>query len=242
MVHTLKPLKRIPVYMKVYQAIESDILSGNLNEGDLLPTEVELCQLFKVTRSSVREGIRLLEQAGFVRRGAAKRLIVSRPKIGELAEATSQGLARGGVTFREVWQALSLMYPSAGALAARHLSQAAVLEVSSHHEALKKAGQGDFDAIVGAAVGFFQAIANGLDNRVLLTMLQSLNMMIEASLRQVIENTPNARNRIFDAQRHILEAIENRDEAEAAEWMSKHIDDLKRGYDVASVDLERTVL
>lgn len=239
--HTFKPLKRVPAYTKVYQAIESDILSGNLAQGAVLPTESELCAQFEVTRSTVREGIRLLEQAGFVQRGG-KRLTVTRPQTGDVAEATSKGLARGGVTFREVWQALSVLYPSAGRLAARELSPESSAELDGIHARLKAASSTDHDAIVYGAVAFFQAIAVGLNNRVLLTMLQSLNMLIEASLRQVIENTPRAQQRIVDAQWHILTAIKANNEDEAAEWMSKHIDDLKRGYDVASVDLDKTVL
>ncbi len=242
MSHSFKPLKRVPVYTKVYQAIEADILSGTLEEGAALPTESELCEQFGVTRSSVREGIRALEQAGYVKRGGHKRLLITRPQAGDVAEATSKGLARGGVTFREVWQALSAMYPSAGALAARGLTPTSTEDLERIHAALQSRPSDAYEEIVSDAVDFFQAIANGLGNRVLLTMLQSLNMLIEASLRQVIENTPRAQTRILDAQRHILTAIKTGNEIDAAKWMSKHIDDLKRGYDVASIDLDRKVL
>ncbi|MEM9938914.1 MAG: GntR family transcriptional regulator [Pseudomonadota bacterium] len=242
MAHTFQPVKRAPLYIKVYQAIEADILSDRLPEHSALPTEADLSAQLGVTRSSVREGIRLLEQSGLVERGPGKRLIVKRPQTSEVAEAASKGMVRGGVTFREVWQALSAMYPSASALAAEHLSKEAVSELDQVVANLKDIPAKEHERVVENAVEFFQMIARGLDNRVLLTMLQSLNMLIEASLKQVIENTPKAKKRISVAQRNILGAIKAKDRDLAAEWMSKHINDLKRGYDVAGIDLNEQVM
>ena len=67
-------------------------------------------------------------------------------------------------------------------------------------------------------------------------------MLIGASLNQVISKTPKARDRIVSAQAKIIKALEARDEDEAARWIAKHIDDLKRGYTVAKVELEKPVL
>jgi DNA-binding FadR family transcriptional regulator len=238
--HTFKPLSREPVYLKVANAIEADILSGALPEGALLPTEGELCAQFAVTRSSVREGIRLLEQSGLVERGAAKRLVIRSPKMSEIAAAASRGLARGGATFREAWEALQTFYPQAARLAASRLDKATLAKLRGISETLD--GQGDADSTLKAAVEFFQHLAAGLDNRIMLAMLQSLNMMIGASLAQVIDETPKARSRIRAAQKEIIAALEARDGDKAAEWMAKHIDDLMRGYKVAKVDFDARIL
>lgn len=240
--HTFKPLSREPVYVKVAQAIEQDILSGALKEGALLPTEGELCEQFGVTRSSVREGIRLLQQSGLIERGAAKRLVVKRPGAAEIAETASRGLAAGGATFREVWETLAMLYPEAARLAARRLDAESLAGLLENYERLEAARTNDTDVIVGAAVGFFQCLAAGLGNRVMLAMLQSLNMMIGASLRRIIDAAPNAKNRIVAAQGRIIDAVRARDEDEAAVWMARHIDDLMRGYKVAGVDPEARIV
>ena len=239
--HTFKPLAREPVYAKVAQAIEQDIVSGALKEGSVLPTEGELCEQFGVTRSSVREGIRLLEQAGLIERGAAKRLIVKSPKAAEIAAVASRSLAHGGATFREVWETLAAFYPGAARLSAARLDAEALSALKEAHAQLAKARVDDIETIVVGAVDFFQLLAAGLDNRVMLAMLQSLNMMIGASLARIIDAAPNAKKRIFDAQGEIIAAIEARDETKAAEWMAKHIDDLMRGYKVAKVDLQARI-
>lgn len=238
--HTFKPLSREPVYLKVANAIEADILSGALPEGALLPTEGELCAQFAVTRSSVREGIRLLEQSGLVERGAAKRLVVRSPKTSEIAAAASRSLALGGATFREAWETLQTFYPQAARLAASRLDKSTLAKLRDISLSLES--QTDADSTVKAAVEFFQHLAAGLDNRVMLAMLQSLNMMIGASLAQVINETPKARPRIRAAQKEIIAALEARDGDRAAEWMARHIDDLMRGYKVARVDFSARIL
>lgn len=240
MSHTFKTLDREPVYVKVSRAIEEEILSGALKEGALLPTEGALCEQFGVTRSSVREGIRLLEQSGLVERGPAKRLVVRAPKISDIAATASKSLAHGGATFREVWETLALFYPQAARAAATQLSQETIGELRVINERLRASKNGD--VTVEGAVEFFQTIAAGLDNRVMLAMLQSLNMMIGASLVLVIGKTPQAKKRIEDAQSEIIAALEAGDEEKAQRWMTRHIDDLMRGYQVAKVDLDARIL
>lgn len=238
--HTFKPLSREPVYLKVSQAIEADILSGALGEGSLLPTESELCEQFGVTRSSVREGIRLLEQSGLIERGPAKRLLVKSPNMADVAAAASKSMTHGGVTFREVFEALATFYPQAAHLAVDRLGPEPVDQLWAINKRLLATSAPD--EIVAAAVEFFQTIAAGLDNRVMLAMLQSLNMMIGASLRIVIDETPRARGRIAEAQARIIEAIGKGDADTAAEWMRKHINDLRRGYEVAKVDMNARIV
>jgi GntR family transcriptional regulator, transcriptional repressor for pyruvate dehydrogenase complex len=242
MTHKFKTLDRAPVYVKVCNAIEEDILSGVLKEGALLPTEAELCVQFGVTRSSVREGIRLLQQSGLVERGAAKRLVVKSPNASEIAETASRSMALGGATFGEVFETLAMLYPEAARIAAGRLSDEALGALCDVRDGLRDAAPDAADEIVGYAVEFFQQLANGLDNRVMLAMLQSLNLMIGASLRLVIDQTPNAHERILGAQTEIIKALQNHDEAQARAWMTKHIEDLRRGYVVAKVNLDARIL
>ncbi|WP_419572449.1 GntR family transcriptional regulator, partial [Rheinheimera sp.] len=73
-----------------------------------MPIEAELCEQFQVTRSTVREGLRLLEQSGLIARGSHKKFIVKRPNASDVAVAASRSLALGGVTFNEVWETLAI--------------------------------------------------------------------------------------------------------------------------------------
>jgi len=237
-----QPLTREPAYLKVCRAIEDRIVSGELADGASLPTEAELCAQFGVTRSTVREGLRLLEQTGLIMRGPGKRMFVSRPKTEDVAAAASRSLSLGGATFREVWEGLATLYPPAARLAAERLDGKTIESLRAINADLSARSNDDTQGVVDGAVGFFHEIAGGLGNRVMLAMLDSLNMMIEASLSRVIEKAPNARPRIVEAQAKIIDALAAGDGAEAERWMKRHTDDIARGCTVAGFDLDAPVL
>ena len=225
-----------PSYLKVYKSVESSIFNGEIEEGSALTTEAQLCEQMGVNRTTVREGLRMLEQADLVERGAAKRFYVKLPNANDIATAISKRLAFGGVTFRETWAALNAFYPAVAGLAATQTTAEkitalrAVVDEHSSETSTRKT--------VLHAVDFFNTLALSLDNRVMLAYMQSLNLLIHASLAKVINKTPNAKIRIIKAQVKIIDAIENGDTVEATHWMSKHIDDLKRGYALAKIDLD----
>jgi DNA-binding transcriptional MocR family regulator len=56
--------------------------------ADRLPSEEKLAEQFGVNRSTVREGIRLSEQTGVLRRDLGKRLVVSRPSYDSVGDAS----------------------------------------------------------------------------------------------------------------------------------------------------------
>ena len=53
-----------PAYQQVADQLRDRILDGSLSTDDRLPTEVELSEIFGVSRSTVREALRLLASRG----------------------------------------------------------------------------------------------------------------------------------------------------------------------------------
>lgn len=239
--HRFRTIKQAPAYLQVQQAIEAEILSGALAEGALLPTESALCEQFGVTRSTVREGIRLLETSGLVVRGPAKRLVVRRPRSADVARSTSRALTFSGVTFNEAWEALALFQPQVAAAAAKSFSRADIVRLNDIHQQLEAANKDDYEAIVRMTDLFFAVIATGFNNTITTAMLESLNRLIEAGLRQVVATVPDARTRILLAQHELILAMENHDSEAARTWMTRHIDDLRRGFDVAGISMDTMI-
>src|SRR5580700_8549794 len=109
-----------PAYRKVAAAIGERIVSRSLREGERLPPETELARQFGVNRSTVREALRELESSGLVmRRAGSKLMSVTRPQHFAIAGAVTRGLVMHDVTFREVWEALTLLEPPIAESAAR---------------------------------------------------------------------------------------------------------------------------
>ena len=63
-----KRKKPIPIYYQIEESIRQDIAAGRLSPGDRLPTEQQLCDLFKVSRMTVRQALQNLISDGVVQR------------------------------------------------------------------------------------------------------------------------------------------------------------------------------
>src|SRR5688572_12145983 len=62
--------KSVPRYITVAQALMQEIESGKLPVGGMLPTEVEICERFGISRHTAREAVRQLTDRGIVTRRA----------------------------------------------------------------------------------------------------------------------------------------------------------------------------
>ena len=69
----------------VLEKIEADLLSGALGPGDRLPPERELCTMFGISRATLREALRVLED---------RRLIERRPGRGTPAASPTSSFSR----------------------------------------------------------------------------------------------------------------------------------------------------
>jgi len=58
--------RQTKVFQDVVQQIQEAIFDGRLRAGDMLPAERELKEMFKVSRGTLREALRVLEQKGLI--------------------------------------------------------------------------------------------------------------------------------------------------------------------------------
>ena len=66
----------IPQHRKVYEILRNHITDGMFAEGDLLPSENELCTVHKVTRPTIRKALDKLANEGYIVRHQGKGSIV----------------------------------------------------------------------------------------------------------------------------------------------------------------------
>ncbi len=68
-----------PPYRRLYQLLRNQIMEGVYREGDLLPSENELCALHKLTRPTVRHALSALVNSGFIKKHQGKGSVVTTP-------------------------------------------------------------------------------------------------------------------------------------------------------------------
>lgn len=230
-----------PTYRVVAESITDMVLSGGLKAGDSLPTEQALCEQFGVNRSSVREGIRLLEEAGLLRRVNAKRLVVSRPTAQELGSQLERGLLLHEVTFQELWETAMVIEPKTASLAAEHLLPAD-LEALEENLAATEAAIGDGQTLAELDVEFHSLLARGVHNRVWQLTREPMARLFYPAFEAVLTQVPDSGKRLLKAHRSIVAMLKQQNPAEAAAWMEKHIRDFKRGFEIAALDLHSPAL
>jgi len=115
---------RAPAYQALADALRSQITSGRLRPGDRLPTEPQLCRSAGVSRSTVREALRLLASEHLVVtvRGVAGGSFVVHPSPAQLADSLCVGVslwqATGAVGVAELLEVRTMLEVPATRLAA----------------------------------------------------------------------------------------------------------------------------
>jgi GntR family transcriptional regulator, transcriptional repressor for pyruvate dehydrogenase complex len=236
-------VKRLVVqkaYQAVHEALEEAILDGRLRTGDSLPTETDLASKFGVTRHTVREGIRVLEQTGFVKREAGRRLFVSLPRYEELAPRSSRALLMQKVTFRELWEVAVQLEVCAADLAVSRNSRKLIDSLRENLAEMEVAIKRSRD-VVELDVAFHSLIAEATENRVLLLAREPVSLLLHPALKKLLKH-PKTREispqRLFEAHKYIVRAFQDRDTKAVREWMLKHMIDFRRGYDFAGLDID----
>ena len=236
-----EPVAYAPAYWRVSEAIRARILRRELVEGQPLPTETELARQFEVNRSTVREALRKLESNGLLgRRRGGKRLYVTLPTRESVGGGLSQALALHRARVVDVWEALQAVQPGIAAAAAERRSDEALLHLEA--AALRFAGRkahSEFAVIDVAA--YFDALGEASGNAVFMLLNEPLLRLLKPSLAIIIDRVPQARSRIESAQKEITAAVAARDAAAASVWMTRHVRDFRRGYEVAGIPLSTEV-
>lgn len=230
-------------YQAVQQALEEAILSGELAPGQPLPTETELAEKFGVTRHTVREGMRALEQSGLVKRDAGRRLHVTRPRHDALASQSSRALLMQQVSFREIWEVAMQLELLAMDLLEGHVDDALVEALEANAAAMADALERG-ESISTLDVEFHALIAQATGNRVLLMSREPVSLLFYPSLDRLFTH-PRTRDRspwrILEAHREIVAALKARDLATAKLWMERHMADFRRGYEHAGLPLDAPI-
>lgn len=226
-----------PAYKVVCDAIEKQILAGQLEEGDQLPTETDLAGQLGVNRSTVREGLRLLEQRGLLRRGNGRRLHVAVPRYQDMAPGLTKNLVLQKVTLRELWEVLMMLEPPTAAEAARRRSDDDLRALERNLGATRSAIAAG-ESVVPLDVEYHSLIAEAVDNRVLLLCREPISALIYPTVDPIMKVNPAAAQRLLDAHQYIFEGIRDRDAERARLWMRKHIEDFRRAFEQNRIDMD----
>jgi DNA-binding GntR family transcriptional regulator len=205
-VESLPNIDRSTLRERVLQALRTAITSGAYRPGDHLG-EVELAARLGVSRGTVREALRHLQQEGLVLAGTRGML-----RVNSLSAEEIRGLFR----VRAALEGLAV-----SEIIASPERDAAVASLRSAVSALDDAGQ-DFAARVEADLGFHMRLCELSGNAMLLESWRHLEGRIRVT---IMSRDPEEAPAMMTRGRHapIVEAIERGDLAGAVDVVEAHM-------------------
>ncbi len=224
---------RKSLYNKVAHDLGQRIVRGDYKPGALLPNEAECGQIYKVSRTAVREAVKML---------SAKGLIQSRPKIGSRVEPRAAwnlldrdvlGWYCATADFpkfaHDVQQIRFMIEPEAAALAAMNRTQAHLAEIAAAYAAMA-VGVDDEQAWNVADVKFHLAVLDASGNE----FISPFGRVIESLLANLFSATVGyVRNRVRVLPLHeaIFDAIKARKPDAARRAVRRLLESTQRTID-----------
>jgi DNA-binding FadR family transcriptional regulator len=219
----------------VTSSLAKRILSGALAPGDRLPTEAELSIKLGVSRTALREALRMLAAKGLVESRTRAGTVVSPrsnwnhldPDLLALREELAPDLGFVG----SLIEARRVVEPAAAAFAAERATGEDLHRIEDAFNAMSCAAQDDVEAFVTADEAFHIAVLLASRNPVFATF----GGVIGSALRSAFRLTTSAEEShaaTLALHGDVLEAIRLRQPARAHDLMAKVIN-------AASADLAR---
>lgn len=133
-----KPVKKQTLPEQMAETIKELILSGELEAGDVLPTEPELCEQFGVSRAVVRDATRILMALGLVEVKHGSGVYVTESQSAAFGEALLIALRRSGASAWDAEQFQQIMIPELIALASTTATDEEIAEIREHIQAYRR--------------------------------------------------------------------------------------------------------
>ena len=212
---------------RMVQELGKAIICGEYANDSSLPTEADLCEKFGVSRSAVREAVKML---------SAKGLITSKPRQGiriqqeENWNIFDPDLLRWSLesnpsmsVLKEFLQMRIAIEPEAAALAARNADAAAIDAIEVALERMRNATEGTQEDL-DSDIAFHVSILYASKNRFYIRLRDFITTALRVSISHT---TPIKGNHLAVVEDHakVLSAIKNRNPERAKHSMLLLIDE-----------------
>ncbi|WP_233853019.1 FadR/GntR family transcriptional regulator [Paraburkholderia sp. HD33-4] len=200
------------------------ILKREIPEGQALPTERELVEQSGLTRSVVRDALRMLSVEGLIQTkpGRAGGSVVTLPSHDAMASAIFRFVQGRRISIRSLQETRELLEPFLARLAAERRTEEQLQELKALHEDLVSSVN-SFQDFTLANLKWHNAVARASGNELLSTLLYSISHGVQLATMAEEFDTPVIRKQVIEVHSRVNQAIESGDPDAAEYAMRKHI-------------------
>ena len=221
----LKAIRKTRIYEEVVNQVHEMVREGKFKAGDQLPSERELSETFKVSRTSVREALRALETQGLIvsRTGAGN--FVAELPIESLVAPLAAMLIEEKHALADIFEMRKLIEPHIASLAAERATKRDLDRMKKILDKQREAvSRGETGVEADAELHF--AIGRATQNQALEKLVSGLMDILSHSREESLQ-TKDRRKASIESHRKILSAIEEHDKKKAREAMLLHIENVE---------------
>jgi len=211
--------------------LRRQILAAGLPTGAPLPTERDLVAQTGLSRTSVREALRILEAESLVttRPGRAGGTVANRPDEQSLGRSVSLFVYGRGIRPSSLLEARETLQPALAALAAQNRTDAELRNLTEVTQRVEDA-LGDVPRFLDENVNWHWAVADASHNELLRAFMASISNLIRKFTDIENFSTDEVRRQVIKAHRRILEAIAARDADAAHRRMARHMEAITTSF------------
>ena len=220
----LKPIKTGRLADMVTDQLKQSLFNGEYLQGERLPSEHELMEIFGVSRIVVREAIRNLEQSGLleIKRGPAGGAFVRAMKHDAISSLVRDTLRLGRTSVAEMMEVRLHIEPIVAGLAAERRNPEDIDNLEKGIENMPKVKSGD--KYVAWNVDFHRIVAKASHNSMYELIV---NILMDMTLELILSIKPTKRV-IHDTTSHpaIVEMIKQGNAEGAKEVFREHLEEI----------------
>lgn len=208
---------------KAQQQVEALIINGTLKAGDRLPSERDLTEQLKVSKTVIREAIRSLVAKGLIDVRVGSGMYVRGVGSDMMKEPMSLLLRSNVLKPDDVFEVREALEVTIAGLAAERVSEDDLKAMEENLKALKspRLSAADYAEL---DVGFHRLVVKAAGNPLFAFLLNSLNdVMIEVRLRAFSIGEGKTVANALQEHLHIFDRIKAHDAEGARDAMQKHL-------------------
>lgn len=224
------------VYEQVIEQIQESILIGELKKGDKLPSERELSDRMRVSRTSIREALRVLETMGVVesRQGEGNFICTNIEK--SLIEPLSMIFKLNDGTWQNVLELREMLELQTVKIAAIKSTEEDCRELKAIVDDMKKETQQSSNKkeIVRLDQKFHKKLVSMSKNYLIESLFVTSSKLFEGFIKDAREKiiaTSWTQEVLVDKHDAIYEAISCKNPDEAYNKMKEHMDIIRKSYE-----------
>jgi DNA-binding FadR family transcriptional regulator len=204
------------------------IVKGEITPGSYLPAERELVAESGLSRTSVRDALRVLESEGLIstKVGRAGGSMVTLPGRASVARSVELFLRTHGVKLESLLECRVAVEPTLARLAARRRTEAQLAEMEALHEQFVLSVN-DVVRYKSFNLDWHLSIARASGNEPLIALMEAISAAIRDAMDYQHVTTPELRAIVVKAHTAILKAIREQDEDAAFKRMDRHVSEYR---------------